>query len=385
MREVVVAGGSIAALTAVETLRMLDFDGRITVLSDEALPPYTRVPLSKGVLAGRDSTADVVLAPLADEVDLHLRTPVLGLDLEARTVSTPDGPLRYDGLVIATGARARRLGAPDQDERVLRTLDDAQRLRRDLGAASSVLIVGGGFLGMEVASTAVELGKDVTVVDVDRPLTRLLGEHVGAFVCQVAERRGVRIVRAVGAVSLVGAPDPHGVRLSDGTTLEADLVVSAVGDVANVEWLAGSGIAAPGGVRVDEYCRAAPGVVAAGDVALTVRRDDTLVRVPSWTNAVEQARAAAQALLLGEAADPYRPSHYHWTEQFDLDIKVVGDGAPCGVPAVLDGLGLADSSPSSALLAWPDAASPRQLVAVNHHTPPARLKRMLRSGGVRAS
>src|SRR3954447_5139110 len=110
VRDVVVVGGSIAALTAVETLRMEAFDGRITVLSDEDLPPYTRVPLSKGVLAGRETAADVVLAPPSDEVDLRLRTPATGLDTDNRVVLTPAGPIPYDGLVIATGARARRIG-----------------------------------------------------------------------------------------------------------------------------------------------------------------------------------------------------------------------------------------------------------------------------------
>ncbi len=178
MRDVVVVGGSIAALTAVETLRMEEFDGRITVLSDEDVPPYTRVPLSKGVLAGTESIDDIVLAPLADDVDLRLQTPATGLDLAAKTVHTPSGPVRYDGLIIATGGRARRLGTPDQAERVLRSHADCVRLRDDLAAASSVLVVGGGFLGMEIASTARTLGKDVTVVDLAPPLDRLLGAVV---------------------------------------------------------------------------------------------------------------------------------------------------------------------------------------------------------------
>jgi len=155
LRNVVVVGGSIAALTAVETLRMHHFDGHITVLSDEGLSPYTRVPLSKGFLAGRDSADQVVLAPLSDEVDLHLRTPATGLHLDRRAVVTPMGLVPYDGLVIATGSRARRIGSDDQDELVLRTFRDAQRLRAELDRVASVLIVGGGFLGMEIASTAV--------------------------------------------------------------------------------------------------------------------------------------------------------------------------------------------------------------------------------------
>jgi 3-phenylpropionate/trans-cinnamate dioxygenase ferredoxin reductase subunit len=375
LREVVVVGGSIAALTAVETLRMEDFDGRITVLSDEDLPPYTRVPLSKGVLAGRETADDVVLAPLADEVDLHLRTPATGLDTDERSVLTPAGPVRYDGLVIATGARARRIGTPDQAERVLRSYDDGLRLRDHLGRASSVLIVGGGFLGMEIASTARALGRDVTVVDLAPPLDRLLGTTVGGYVRSVAEAAGVRVVVAHGGVRLLGTPFPTAVETADGHRLEADLVVSAVGDVPNIEWLAGSGVPVSGGIVVDERCRVSPHVVAAGDVTVLTTGDGALTRIPSWTNAVEQARAAVRALLHGDDAPEYRPSRYFWTEQFGLDVKMVGPLDPQGEPSVLDGA----LDGNSALLAWPDAASPQQVVAVNHHTPPAKLKRMLRA------
>ena len=374
LREVVVVGGSIAALTAVEMLRMEDFDGRITVLSDEDVPPYTRVPLSKGVLAGTESIDDVVLAPLADEVDLRLKTPATGLDLRARTVHTSAGPVPFDGLVIATGGRARRLGHPGQDERVLRSHGDCARLRDDLAAASSVLIVGGGFLGMEIASTARTLGKDVTVVDLAPPLDRLLGAVVGGHVRSVAAEAGVRIVVTDGGVRLLGVPTPTGVELVDGTRLEADLVVSAVGDVPNVEWLAGSGVQVHGGIVVDHRCRVAPGVVAAGDVTVVSGGDGELTRSPHWTNAVDQARAAVRALLHGDQAAPYRPSQYCWTEQFGLDVKMVGDLDPQGEPTVLDG----SLDQCSALLAWPDAIAPRSVVAVNHRTPPVKLKRLLR-------
>ena len=372
-RRVVVVGGSIAALTAVETLRMEDFDGSITVLSDEDLPPYTRVPLSKGVLAGRETTDDVVLAPLADEVDLHLRTPATGLDTDNRTVLTPAGPVPYDGLVIATGARARRIGTPNQAERVLRSYDDGLRLRDHLDRASSVLVVGGGFLGMEIASTARALGRDVTVVDLAPPLDRLLGTTVGRHVRSVAERAGVRFVLTHGGVRLLGTPFPTAVETADGQRLEADLIVSAVGDVPNVEWLAGSGLPVAGGVLVDECCRVSPHVVAAGDVAVFATGDGALIRIPSWTNAVEQARFAARALMHGGDAPAYRPSRYSWTEQFGLDVKMVGPADPQGEPDALDG----SLDAGSALLAWPDAAAPRTVVAVNHHTPPAKLKRLL--------
>lgn len=374
MQNVVVVGGSIAALTAVEMLRMNDFAGRITMLSDEEVPPYTRVPLSKGVLTGAESIEDVTLAPMADEVDLRLQTPVTSLDVDRQVVHTPAGPVPYDGLVIATGGRARRLGSPDQDERVLRSQADCLRLRDDIAAASSVLVVGGGFLGMEVASTCRELGKDVTVVDLTPPLDRLLGPVVGGYVRSVAAAAGVRIVVTEGRVRLLGTPTPTGVELVDGTRLEADLVVSAAGDVPNVEWLADSGLPLSGGVVVDEHCRVTPNIVACGDVTVTADGDGRLTRSPHWTNAVDQARAAVGALLHGDEAPPYRPSEYCWTEQFGLDVKMAGALGPQGEPAVLDG----SLEGGDALLAWPDAVAPRTIIAVNHHTPPAKLKRMLR-------
>lgn len=374
MRNVVVVGGSIAALTAVEMLRMEEFGGRITVLSDEDVPPYTRVPLSKGVLAGTESLDDIVLAPPADEVDLRLKTRATALDIDRQVVHTLGGPVPYDGLVIATGGRARRLGRPDQDERVLRSHADCARLRDDLAAASSVLIVGGGFLGMEIASTGRKLGKDVTVVDRSPPLNRLLGAVVGGYVRSVATDAGTRIVVTDGGVRLLGAPAPTGVELVDGTRLEADLIVSAVGDVPNVEWLAGSGVRLDRGLVVDAHCRVSANVVACGDVTVTANGDGRLTRAPHWTNAVDQARVAVRVLLHGDQAPPYTPSEYCWTEQFGLDVKMVGALGPQGEPTVLDG----SLDHGSALLAWPDATAPRTVVAVNHRTPPAKLKRLLR-------
>ena len=379
---VVIVGGSIAALTAVATLRIEDFDGHITVLTDEDLPPYTRVPLSKSVLAGRESLGDIVLAPLADEVDLRLRTGATGLDVDERLVHTAaGGRVPYDGLIIASGARARRVGRPDQTELVLRTHEDCTRLRKSLDAVQSVLIVGGGFLGMEIASTCIQLGKQVTVVDLARPLDRLLGPVVAQHVRDRAERAGVRLQVAPGGVRLLGSPTPTGVETTTGLRFAADLVVSAVGDIPNTEWLVGSGIPISSGVVVDDHCRVSPQIVAAGDVTVMARNDGGLLRMPSWTNAIEQGRAAALSLLHADDAPLYRPSQYFWTEQFDLDIKVVGQLEPQGPPAVLDGS--LESGP--ALLAWPTAANPHTVIAVDHHTPPAKLKRLLHKPSVLAS
>ncbi|MEU1163855.1 FAD/NAD(P)-binding oxidoreductase [Streptomyces sp. NPDC005921] len=359
-------------------LRGEGFEGRVTMLGEEPVPPYTRVPLSKGVLAGRQPPEDTELGAPPADVELCLGVRATGLDPRSRTVRTTRGDMPYDGLVIASGARARRLGVPGHPmsrEVVLRSRTDGLHLRDRLSHASSVLVVGGGFLGMEIASTCRGLGKRVTVVDIAPPLDALTGPYVGALVRQAAERAGCRIVVAEG-VTLVGAPAPCALVTADGRRFEADVVVTAAGDVPNVEWLAGSGLRVGRGVHVDARCRAAPGIVAVGDVAASSHPGSpAMTRIPTWTNAVEQARIAALALLHGDDAPMYRPSRYGWTEQFGWDLKMAGDPAPAGVPTVLDG----DPMTGRALLAWPDARAPRTVMAINHPTPPARLKRLVRA------
>jgi 3-phenylpropionate/trans-cinnamate dioxygenase ferredoxin reductase component len=337
------------------------------------------VPLSKGVLAGRQPPEDIELGEPPSGVELRLGVRATGLDIRARTVHTTRGDVPYDGLVIASGARARRLGVPGHPEArevVLRSRADGLHLRDRLSQVSSVLIVGGGFLGMEIASTCRELGRQVTVVDIAPPLDALIGPYVGALVRESAERAGCRIVVAEG-VALLGGPRPCAVATTDGRRFEADLVVTAAGDVPNVEWLTGSGLRIGRGVHVDERCRAAPGIVAAGDVAASLHPSpgQAATRIPTWTNAVEQARIAALALLHGDDAPSYRPSRYGWTEQFGWDLKMVGEAAPTGKPTVLDG----DLATGHAVLTWPDADVRRTVMAVNHPTPPAKLKRLLRA------
>ncbi|MFG2129287.1 FAD-dependent oxidoreductase [Streptomyces sp. NPDC048751] len=178
-RRAVVVGGSLAGATAVDELRAQGWDGSITLVGDEPRPAYARPPLSKGVLKDTEA-ADSVLLPATGEAEVLLGVTATGLDLDARRVRVTDGgshpyDLAYDKLVIATGARARPLGHPG--ERVLRTLDDALRLRTELARAESLLVLGGGFLGMEIASAGTELGLSVTVVDVRQPLVSSLGPY----------------------------------------------------------------------------------------------------------------------------------------------------------------------------------------------------------------
>lgn len=377
LRRVVIAGGSIAAVTAAQSLRAQGFEGEITLLSDEIHAPYSRVPLSKGVLSGKETPDSAALPALGEDVTVRLGARVAHLRPEHRRVILADGEeVPYDGLVIATGARARRLAASGQNgEHVVRTLDDAAVLGDRIGAAASVLVVGGG-LGMEVASTCAELGLAVTVVDRDPPLRRLLGAWLADLVVEAARERGVRFVQAPDGVELVGHPEIAGVNCGD-RQLDADVVVSAVGDLANTEWLADSGLPLDGGLVVDPRCGVTPHIVAAGDVTVTRLDGEVARRSPHWTNAVLQGQAAARTLLHGETALVPPPDPYYWTEQFGLDIKISGEIPAGTAPTVLAG----DPRQRSTLLQWSHRGRPVAAASVNHRIPIVKLKKL----GARAS
>lgn len=369
MKRIVIVGGNIAAVTAATTLRARGWDGELTLIAAERHPPYSRVPLSKGVLAGAQAATDAHL-PLVEGIDLTLGMAATGLDLEARRVHLDDGEAAaFDGLIIATGARARRLAVGCQSgELVVRTLEDSLQLAERVRSATSAVVVGAGFLGMEIASTLCRQGVAVTVVDLDPPLERLLGSWLGRHVAARAAELGVRFVRTDGGVQLLGDP-VAAVGLPDGRLLEGDLVVSAVGDVPNVDWLLPTGLACGDGVIVDAWCQVAPGIAAAGDVVAMRRADGSVVRTPHWSNAVAQGRAAALNLLEPRSAR-FEPDHYFWTEQFGIDLKIAGRLPLAGSPVVLHG----DPANGSALLQWAIDDRPGAAVALNHRIPVARLK-----------
>ncbi|WP_033327811.1 NAD(P)/FAD-dependent oxidoreductase [Streptomyces yerevanensis] len=364
MRRIVVVGGSIAALTAAQSLRAEGFDGQVTVLSDEAHRPYSRVPLSKGILAGREPVESALLPEPGDDIEFRTGARATRLDPHARVVTLADDTqVPYQGLVVTTGARARRLNGGS--DLVVRTLDDARVVASRLATARSAIVLGGGFLGMEVATTCRTLGLEVTVVDLAPPLLRLLGPWLSDLAVAAARDHGIGVRVAPDGVTLL---DEHTVRCGE-SVLEADVIVCAVGDVPNTSWLEGSGLplAADGGLVADERCLVAPGIAAAGDVVSRHGR-----RTPHWTNAVEQGRAAAAALLHGEKARPYCPDPYFWTEQSGLDIKISGELPLTGTPEVLAG----SVDDRSALLRWTHDDGTATAVAVNHRLPIVKLKRL---------
>ena len=362
MKHVVVVGGSIAAMTAAGSLRSEGFDGDVTVLSDESHRPYSRVPLSKGILAGTEAPSSAFLPESGGSFEIRTDCTAVALDTQRRRITLAEGEeVHYDGLVISSGARARRLPGAETGLTV-RTLDDAVALRDRLLAARRVIVLGGGFLGMEVASTCRTLGLQVTVVHISSPLNGLLGRWLAEYVVTEARRQGVEFIHA-----------PQGARIIDTQTvdcgdrrIEADLVVSAVGDEPNIEWLLRSGVPLNNGVLADQRCRVAPDIVAAGDVVARGGR-----RMPHWTNAVQQGKTAAAALLHGEQAEPYVQDHYFWTHQFGLDIKISGRLPLRGVPAVIGGA----IEDQTALLRWEDDRA-TTAVAINHRLPIVKLKRL---------
>ncbi|MFF9780588.1 NAD(P)/FAD-dependent oxidoreductase [Streptomyces sp. NPDC013978] len=359
-----VVGGSLAGVTAVDELRRQGWDGAITLVGEEPRAAYTRPPLSKGVLKGTEDAASVALPRLGADIEVLTGIRATGLDTDTRRVRIEGGTeIPYDKLVIATGARARTLA---ENGLVLRTLDDALRLRAQLIRSRSVLVIGGGFLGMEIASVAVELGLAVTVVDVQAPFVATLGPFLAGLFERATREHGVRTVVCPDGV----APTPYGAQLADGRRLEADLVVTAVGCRPNTEWLQGAGLALLGGVVVDERCRAgAPDVVAVGDVAALPTGDGRFRRTPHWDAAISQARAGVAALLHGDAAPPYTPQPYFWTEAFGLAVKLAGNLPAAGEPIVLKG-SLAERS---ALLRWDDPDRP-VAAALNHRVAVGRLR-----------
>ncbi|WP_255951189.1 NAD(P)/FAD-dependent oxidoreductase [Streptomyces odontomachi] len=333
---VVIVGSSIAGVRAAQALRTEGHQGRIVLVGAESELPYDKPPLSKQFLSGTRDQAGIGLLTSAEAatagIALRLGAAATHLDPAAHRVRLADGTeLGYDTCVLATGAAARP--APwltAGGVHVLRTLGDGHALRRDLaqGGTGHVVVVGGGFIGAEVAATARRLGHDVTVVDpLPLPMARVLGPEVGAHLAALHRRHGVATRFGTGVRSVTGGTGDLRVELADGTVLAARTVVVGIGAVPNDTWLASSGLRLDDGVLCDAYCRArgVPDVFAAGDVARWYHPGHGAhVRVEHWTNAVEQAAQVAHNITHPEAMRPYAPVEYVWSDQYDFKIQIVG-------------------------------------------------------------
>ncbi|MCX4425738.1 NAD(P)/FAD-dependent oxidoreductase [Streptomyces mirabilis] len=336
MRTVAVVGASLAGLSAARSLRKQGYDGRLVVIGDELHRPYDRPPLSKEFLAGTLGEADLSLE--TDDEDLRaewlLGARAAGLDRAERAVRLADGrEVRADGIVIATGAVARTLPGSEglAGVHTLRTLDDARALRDELARGGRLVVIGGGFIGAEVASTAYALGLDVTVVEAaPTPLAGPLGATMGDVVSALHVDHGVRLLCGVGVKGLSGERRVDAVLLEDGRSIPGDIVVVGVGARPCVEWLAGSGVELDNGVKCGADGRTSlAGVVAVGDCANWYDpRAGAHRRVEHWTGARERPDAAIATLLAGGAVEPGVPRPpYFWSDQYGVKIQFAGHAA----------------------------------------------------------
>jgi len=336
--KLVVVGASLAGLRAVEAARKHGFEGSITLIGAEPHLPYDRPPLSKAFLVrqeGQDTHEFVEFRSeqtFAEElrVDLVLGAPATSLDTATRTVYVGDRPISYDALVIATGAHARMLPGFDglTGVHVLRTIDDAVAIRSAIESGARTVVIGAGFIGSEIASSAKKVGSDVTVVEaLPVPLVRAIGEQMGATVAKLHELNGTRLICGVTVTSVSGDGRVERVELSDGTVLEADLVIVGAGAVPNVAWLEGSGLTLENGIVCDEHLfTGVEGVYAAGDVAHwpNPQFEGARMRMENWTAAAEQGAVAAHNAVTEGEPKAYGTVPYFWSDWYGSRIQFVG-------------------------------------------------------------
>ena len=328
----VVVGASLAGASAAEALRKEGFDGRIVLIGAERQRPYERPELTKKYLRGEVARDDLFVHDAglyADaRIELRLGERVERIDPRARELVVGGEVLAFDRLLLATGAEPRTLLAPGSDldgVLALRTLDDADRLRERAESADSIVVAGGGWIGSEVAASLRQLDRPVTLVLPERvPLQRVLGEDIGRVYLGAHERHGARVVPGRRISAVEGRERVTGVRLDDGSSIRADLVVVGIGARPRDELAADAGIAHANGVLVDEHLEtSAAGIFAAGDVASAFHpRYGQHIRVEHWDNARRQGRAAA-ANMLGHGT-AYARAPYFFSDQYELGMEYVG-------------------------------------------------------------
>jgi 3-phenylpropionate/trans-cinnamate dioxygenase ferredoxin reductase component len=331
IESIVVVGGGVAADRCVHALRRAGYERHIVMVAGETVRPYDRTLVSKDLLGHEPPVERAFLQPPAayDEAGIELRCGVsaTALDTAASTVTLSDGDgLAYDRLVICTG------GEPVVPEAlrcpgvlVLRGMGDAETLRAALGRCARIAIVGGGFIGGEVASAAAARGVEATIVEaLDQPLERVVGADVGARVAALHRDRGVEVLTGAAAAAISREGETFEISLAGGRTLRADAVLVGAGMRPATDWLAGSGVSVDGGVVTDSACRTdAPGVLAAGDCARWLNpRYGQLMRVEHWDTARRHGAAAAAAALGDDT--PFDPIPFFWSDQHGVKLQSVG-------------------------------------------------------------
>jgi 3-phenylpropionate/trans-cinnamate dioxygenase ferredoxin reductase component len=333
----VIVGAGLAGARAAEALRAEGFEGRVVLLGDEGRRPYERPALSKGYLRGDEGPEAL---PVHDEgfyeaggIELRADAAVVAIDRARGTVVLADGEqLAFDLLLLATGAEARHLEVPGADldgVLTLRTVDDADRLRAALEGATAVAVVGGGWIGAEVAAVARQLGREVALVHPGpAPLHRILGPEVAGVYGRLHADHGVRLLGGRRVTALAGTGAVEAVVTDQGDEVPADLVVAGVGARPRTELASAAGLAVDDGVVVDATLRTADArIFAAGDVARAWHPLlDRSLRVEHWANALNQGPAAARTMLGGQ--EPYVRLPYFYSDQYDVGMELLGVAEP---------------------------------------------------------
>lgn len=330
---IVMVGAGLAAAKAAETLRTEGYANRLVMLGDEPQPPYLRPPLSKDYLRGESGPSDALVQPrdwyLDQGVELRTSTRVTRLEPGDRAVVLADGErVSYDRLLLATGAAPRHLevpGATLPGVHVLRTMADADELRVARARARRVAVVGGGWIGSEVAASLRQLGMEVTlIVDGPAPLERVLGPEVAAVYGELHREHGVRLLPNRRAVAFHGDRAVDAVELDDGSRVQVDLVVVGIGATPRTDLATAAGLHVEDGIVVDDrLATSAPGVFAAGDVAAAWHPTlGARLRVEHWDNARRQGATAARNML--GASEAYDRLPYAYSDQFELSMEYVG-------------------------------------------------------------
>jgi 3-phenylpropionate/trans-cinnamate dioxygenase ferredoxin reductase subunit len=333
MERIVVVGAGQGAGQLVASLRQEKYEGEVLMIGDEPYLPYQRPPLSKTYLSGELELPRVLVRPekfyTDKNIETRLGTRVSAIDRDAKTVTLDDGSVvEWSQLVLATGSHARRLNLPGIElpgVHYLRTIEDVDAIRADMGEGRRLVIIGGGYIGLEVAAVARKMGMDVTVLEMeDRILARVTTEEMSAYYTRVHTEHGVDIRTRAAAAEILGEDRVTGVRCTDGTELEADAVIVGVGILPTTALAEAAGIECDNGIVVDDHCRtSAPDIHAIGDCSnhpseLLGRR----LRLESVPNAMDQARVVAKNLTGGDAS--YNAVPWFWSDQYDLKLQMVG-------------------------------------------------------------
>jgi 3-phenylpropionate/trans-cinnamate dioxygenase ferredoxin reductase component len=329
----IIVGGGQAAVQAAQTARQHDFAGRITIVGEESSLPYQRPPLSKKFLAGEMTRERLLLKPedfyRTREIGLELGRRVTALDAARRTLAIDDGAsLQFTHLILATGSAARRVSLPGSDLagiHYLRSLEDVEAIRHELEPGRKLVIVGAGFIGLEVAAVAIGAGLDVTVIEAaDRVMARAVCADVSDFYADRHRQAGVDLRLGTGINAFHGDTRVRQVETGDGERIDCDAVILGIGIVPRIGLAQAAGLATNNGIEVDAYGRtSAPGIAAAGDCTSHPHPwVGQRVRLESVQNAIEQAKAAAATLTGRQTAFDAIP--WFWSDQYDVKLQIAG-------------------------------------------------------------